>query len=114
MSIAAEADCLNPQSPDYTPPPTSQDVADTLSAAFDAVMDVVEMLEREQKRRDPPGSLEHVAYAALAEHVLPPARDFVDRARHYLVHLPEPTAGRRHPVHRWWTTTPDETTPDGR
>lgn len=77
--------------------PTSQEVADTLSRAYDAACDVLAMLD-ESRICPTPGSLEHIAFAALMERVVHPGRDFALCLSHYLQHLPEPTDARRHDV----------------
>jgi hypothetical protein len=78
-------------------PPDSQAVADTLARAYDAARDVADMLNPRVLCATP-GSLEHVAYAALLERVKQPAEELAYRLSHYLVHLPAPSSPMRHAV----------------
>jgi hypothetical protein len=75
--------------------PTSQEVADALGRAYDAACDVVAMLDQ-QRICPTPGSLEHVACAAMMERVLGPACDFATRVSRYLYQLPQPTVKLHH------------------
>lgn len=79
------------------PLPTSQEVADVLSRAYDATQDVIYLLD-ESRICPTPGSLEHVAFAALIERVVPQGRAFAERLSHYLRHLPGSTEARRHQI----------------
>ena len=99
--------------PEMTPPtsnqpeaqtqPNSQEVADILSRAFDAVCDVLTLLD-ENRICWTSGSLEDVALAEIMGSVVSPGRQYARRLSPYLCHLPKPTEARRHQ----WVPDSDE------
>ena len=79
----------------HHPLPTSQEVADALSRAYDSTCDVLAMLNEERICPNP-GSLEHVAFASIMARIVPQGRELARSLEKYLRHLPPPTEARRY------------------